>query len=166
MKTMQKLHHTIALGTIALGLSLSLSVGQAQNTNPTNTFDTSASLTSMVVWWGPPNPTIAWDSTLDAANDSGSGSARYTENFTPAINEQFMTHFTIANRWGWDNGYTLDATTYTNLSYDIKVDPSSYPNVNNNYGNLVVGLTTKTSWDNRIAPPPIRFRFRPRIGPM
>jgi hypothetical protein len=153
MKTMQKLHQTIALGTIALGLSLSLSVGQAQNTNPTNTFDTSASLTSMVVWWGPPNPTVTWDSTLDAANDSGSGSARYTENFTPAINEQFMTHFTIANRWGWDNGYTLDATTYTNLSFDIKVDPASYPNVNNNYGNLVVGLTTKTSWDNRIYPP-------------
>ncbi len=126
-----------------LALIASASIGLAQNTNPTNTFDTSSSTASFVTWYGPPAPTMTWDGTLDAANDPASGSVRYEEAFTGTAGEQFQTFFTIANRWGWDGGYVLDATTYTNYSFDIKVDPSSGQRLSNNdYGPLEIGLVT------------------------
>lgn len=130
-------------GLIAVAASSSL----AQNTNPTNTFDNAASTTSFVQWWGGggAGATMTWDATLDAANDAASGSVRYDVNFVGNAGEQFMTFFTIANRWGWDFGYILDATTYTNLSFDIKVDPASGQRVNNNdFGWLEIGLCTGT----------------------
>jgi hypothetical protein len=141
MKLNTKLQHWLTSATAGLALIASASVGLAQNTNPTNTFDTSSSTTSLVSWWG--IATMAWDGTRDAASDPASGSARYTTPFVGAAGEQFMTFFTIANRWGWDFGTILDATTYTNLSFDIKVDPSSGQRKNNNdYGNLEIGLCT------------------------
>jgi hypothetical protein len=142
MKINRHLSSKIAAIT-GLALVTSVGVGWAQNTNPTNTFDTSASTASFATWWGPTTPTMAWDGTLDAGNDLGSGSVRYSAAFTGAAAEQFMTFFTIANRWGWDGGYILDATTYTNYSFDIKVDPSSSPiKAGGSYGPLEIGLTT------------------------
>jgi len=147
MKLEQKSQQWLQCAAIALAVATSVRVGWAQNTNPTNTFDTSASTTSFVTWWGPPSPTMTWDSTSDAANDENSGSVRYEEAFTGTAGEQFMTFFTIANRWGWDGGYILDATTYTNFSFDIKLDPSSGQRVaNNDYGPLEVGLVTSANW--------------------
>ncbi len=132
----------------ACGLLLagSTSLSLAQNTNPTNTFDLANSTTSFVQWWGGggAGATMTWDDTKDAANDPASGSVRYEANFVGAAGEQFMTFFTIANRWGWDFGYILDATTYTNLSFDIKVDPSSGQRTNaNDFGWLEIGLVTR-----------------------
>ena len=141
---------TTWLRTALVGLTLvcAASSGLAQNTNPTNTFDTATSTTSFVTWWGI-GGTMTWDETRDAANDPFSGSVRYEEPFSGTAGEQFMTFFTIANRWGWDKGYTLDATTYTNLSFDIMVDPSSgQRQANNDYGWLEVGLVTSTGGDN------------------
>lgn len=136
----------------SLALVCAASLSQAQNTNPTNTFDTTSSVASFVVWWGPPSPTMTWDGTLDAGNDPNSGSVRYDEPFVGAAGEQFMTFFTIANRWGWDGGYVLDATTYTNLSFDIRVDPSSgQRKANNDYGNLEIGLVT-SGWATTALP--------------
>lgn len=153
MKQQWQFQRRMTSAICGLALALSASLGLAQNTSPTNTFDDASSITSLVNWWGL-SGNMTWDGTLDAGNDPASGSVRYQVDFTPAAGEQFMTHFTIANRWGWDNGYTLDATTYTNLSFDIKVDPASFVTTGGaNYGNLQVGLTTRTSWDNRISPP-------------
>lgn len=130
-----------ASGLMLLG---SANTGLAQNTNPTNTFDTASSTTSFVQWWG--TATMTWDAALDAANDSASGSVNYSCPFGGAAGEQFMTFFTIANRWGWDFGYLLDATTYTNLSFDIKVSPASGQRKNaNDFGWLEVGLCTGSS---------------------
>ena len=135
----------LALAACGLMLAGLTNLSQAQNTNPTNSFDSASSTTSFVTWWGPPNPSMTWDATRDAANDSASGSVRYDQAFTGAGGQQFMTFFTIANRWGWDFGYLLDATTYTNLSFDIKVDPSSGQRKNaNDFGWLEVGLCTGT----------------------
>lgn len=140
---------------VTLGLILAAGAQNsfAQNTNPTNSFDIETSTASVNRWWGIGAAT--WDPTLDAANDPASGSLRleipYTGTVPEPDGEQFMFHWTIANRWQWDNGFVLDATTYTNLSFDIRVDPSSSPATNGaNYGNLQFGLTTRTSWDNRI----------------
>ncbi|MCW5550600.1 MAG: hypothetical protein KIS67_00400 [Verrucomicrobiae bacterium] len=136
---------TSTSSAIALTLAASASLSPAQNTNPTNTFDTAASTASFVQWWGGggAGATMTWDETLDAANDTASGSVRYEANFVGNEGEQFMTFFTIANRWGWDGGYILDATTYTNLSFDLRIDPSSGQRVNaNDYGWLEIGLVT------------------------
>ena len=127
----------------SLGLLAAATLSLAQNTDPTNKFDVATSTTSFVTWWGPPSPTMTWDSTLDAGGDPNSGSVRYEEAFTGTASEQFMTFFTIANRWGWDGGYVLNATTYTNFSFDIKIDPSSGQRAaNNDYGPLEIGLVT------------------------
>jgi hypothetical protein len=134
---------TTALCGLALIGSTTFSLGQS--TNPTNTFDNAASTTSFVQWWGGggAGATMIWDGTLDAANDPNSGSVRYEANFVGNAGEQFMTFFTIANRWQWDGGYVLDATTYTNLSFDLRVDSSSGQRVNNNdFGWLEIGLVT------------------------
>ncbi|HEY5912964.1 MAG TPA: hypothetical protein VJA21_20430 [Verrucomicrobiae bacterium] len=131
-----------------LALFCATSLGLAQGTSATNTFDTASSTTSFVTWWGPPSPTMTWDATLDAGGDPNSGSVRYEEPFTGTAGEQFMTFFTIANGWGWDRRTVLDATAYTNLSFDIRVDPSSgQRKANNDYGYLEIGLVTYvTDW--------------------
>ena len=148
MRLKHKMQKWITGTTLSLALAGSATLGLAQNTDPTNTFDTAASTTSFVEWWGGGgvDATMAWDGTRDAGNDPNSGSVQYVTPFVGAAGEQFMTFFTIANRWGWDFGYTLDASTFTNLSFDIKVDPSSGQRHNyNDYGNLEIGLTTGSS---------------------
>lgn len=126
-----------ACGLILAGAT---TIASAQNTNPTNSFDTAASTASFKLWWG--TTTMTWDGSLDAANDPLSGSVQYVAPFVGAAGEQFMTFFTIANRWQWDGGYILDATTYTNMSFDIKVDPTSAITSGGNYGYLEVGFTS------------------------
>jgi len=123
-------------------LLVSASSSWAQNTSTTNTFDDATSTTSFVNnWWGI-GPTITWDGSQDAASDPFSGSVNYVAPFTGAEGEQFMTFFTIANRWGWDGGTVINAQTYTNLSFDIKVDPASAITPGGNYGYLEIGLVT------------------------
>lgn len=145
MKQQWNLQRRITTAFAGLALLASASLGLAQNTNPTNTFDNADSTKSFVQWWGGggAGATMTWDETLDAAGDAASGSVRYEANFVGNSGEQFMTFFTIANRWGWDGGYILDATTYTNLSFDIRVDPASgQRKANNDFGWLEVGLVT------------------------
>lgn len=129
----------------AAGLLCAVSPGQGQTNNP-NTFDTSASTAGWTTWWGPPNPTIAWDSTLDASNNAASGSMQYVEAFTGANGEQFMTFGTFADRWTWDNSIILDGTKCTNLDFDIRIDPSTAPTINNDYGYFEFGLVD-SSWN-------------------
>lgn len=149
MKTNSLARNYCAAAAFALILSAGAQSGLAQNSNPTNSFDTDASIVSVNKWWGIGSAT--WDPNLDAGNDPGSGSLRLEIPYTEAGGEQFMFHWTIANRWQWDNGFVLDATTYTNLALDVRVDPSSSPTTSGtSYGNLQIGLTTRTSWDNRI----------------
>lgn len=141
MKQKQTLQRCIQSAAVACALASSAGVGLAQNTDPTNTFDNADSTLSFKTWWGPPSPTMTWDGTLDAGGNPNSGSVRYEEPFTGTAAEQFMTYFTIGNRWQGDNEFRLDATTYTNLSFDIKVDPSSgQRKANNDYGYLEIGL--------------------------
>jgi len=144
MNTNRFRHLTLA-ALAGVALLTSASLGLAQGTNPTNTFDTSSSTASWRTWndWGMQGFPITWDDTRDAAGDPASGSMRYEVPFVGASGEQFMTFGTIANRWGWDGGYVLDAMTYTNLSLDIRVDPSSGQRKNNNdYGWIEIGLVT------------------------
>ena len=140
MKQKWALLQWIQSALVAFALANSVGGGLAQNTNPTNTFDTASSTASFVQWWsgGGAGATMTWDASVDAANNSASGSVRYSANFTGLAGQQFMTFFTIANRSIWDFGYILDATTYTNYSFDIKVDESSPITPGGNYGSLEI----------------------------
>jgi hypothetical protein len=125
-----------------LALALTAGVSIAQTAQNPQGFDTAKG--SWIIWngWGMQGFPLDWDS-LDARNDANSGSLKYQVPFTGASGEQFMTFGTLANRWGWDGGVILNCVgTYTNLSLDLIVDPSTAPTVNNNYGPLELGLTT------------------------
>lgn len=131
--------HLAALGAAGL---LAAPAG-AQPTNNPNNFNDGTSTTSFVTWWtggGVPNPTMTWDDTRDAFGNPNSGSVRYEVLFQGAASEQFATWFSIANRWQWDAGTILDGTKYTNVAFDIKVDPVSAITPGGNYGNMEVGL--------------------------
>ena len=148
MKQHLKLQRWITSAAEGFALIASAYCGLAQNTNPTNTFDNAASTTSFVQQFGSPTVTMTWDGTRDAGNNTNSGSVRYVAPFTSATSgQQFQTFFTIANRWQYDGGYTLDARTYTNYSFDIKVDPATAPTPNRDFGTLQIGLeTVSNSW--------------------
>jgi hypothetical protein len=138
-----KSHHQLIprLAALGAGVFLAATAAYAQPTNNPNNFNDAASTTSFVTWWGL-NPGMTWDAAMDAGNDPGSGSVKYAAPFVGAGGEQFMTFFTLANRWGWDAGTVIDGTIYTNFAFDIKVDPSSATTAGGNYGNLECGLVT------------------------
>jgi hypothetical protein len=110
--------------------------------NCTNRFNAPSDIASWMVWWGPPNPMLGWDDTMDAGGDPNSGSLKVSEAFTGVPGEQFMVFGTLANRWVWDDGIVLDGTRYTNLVLDLVVDSSTHPTRNNDYGPLELKLVT------------------------
>jgi hypothetical protein len=118
--------------------------------NYTNRFDTLADTASWTAWGGSPTPVVAWDATTDAGGNPASGSLRITEGFTGTAGEQFMVFGTLANRWAWDNGLTLDCRQYTNLTFDLKVAPGTSPTRNNDYGPLDVELVDIVDWNSFI----------------
>lgn len=131
----------MTLTVAGLALVASANLGLAQGTNTTFTFDSDSSISSFVNWWGV-TTTFQWVSD-DADENPDSGSVQYNVPFTGIKDDQFMTFFTIAGRWGWDNGTTIDASSYTNLSFDIKVDPSSSPRKDySDFGVLEVGIVS------------------------
>lgn len=136
-----KNHLTRALAGLCLVVATYSSLAQVTAQNP-QTFDTGKG--SWIIWngWGMQGFPLDWDS-LDSRNDSASGSLKYQVPFTGASGEQFMTFGTLANRWGWDGGVIVNCVgAYTNLSVDVRVDPSTAPTINNDYGALELGLTT------------------------
>jgi hypothetical protein len=147
MKTNQILHRWLPSILAGLALVGSGSLSQAQTAVNPNTFDTSAG--SWIIWnnWGLQGWTLGLDPNyLDAAGDPNSSSLRYDVPFVGAGDEQFMTFGTLANRWGWDGGVVINcAGAYTNITFDLKIDPSTALTKNNNYGSLNVGLVM-TGW--------------------
>ncbi len=135
---------------LVLAMAAGSSLGQVTAQNP-QSFDTA--IGSWTIWngWGMQGFPLGFDYSLDAANNPSSGSLKYEVPFTGASGEQIMTFGTLANRWAWDGGVIVNCVgTYTNLSLDLKVDPSSAPTVNDNYGPLELGLTTD-GWTNQIS---------------
>jgi hypothetical protein len=141
------------LKTAFLGAALaaSTSVGLSQATDWIQTFDTSTSTGPWSVWWG--TATITWDGTQDCTtNVPGSGAMTFVAPFVGASGEQFMTFAGFHYGWGWDGTTVLDGTLYTNLIFDIKMDPSTAPAVNGtDLGQLAIGFTAP-SWPSTGVP--------------
>jgi hypothetical protein len=143
------------LRSVLAGLALAAanSFSQAQTMVNPNTFDTG--IGSWTVWASTPGIVLMVDYTLDAANDPNSGSLRCEIPFTGAGIGQFMTFGTLGNRYAWDDSVVINAVgAYTNLVFDIRVDPTTAPTIHHdNYGALEVGLVMKvgTAWStNRL----------------
>ncbi len=103
-------------------------------------FDAAGNETSWVNWWGL-TTVFTWDS-QDASNNPASGCQKFTVPFTGAAGEQIMTFVGFHGGGGWDGGTILDGTFYTNLWFDIKMDPTSSTGRNGqDYGWWEIGFT-------------------------
>ena len=141
MKINAKLQHWLTSALFGLILAGSTSVGRAQPTDWIQTFDADGSTGPWNVWWG--TATITWDGSQDSTtNVAGSGSMKYEAPFVGASGEQFMTFAGFHYGWQWDGTTVLDGSQYTNLIFDIKVDPTTAPAKNGtDLGQLAVGFT-------------------------
>src|SRR5215831_3933365 len=76
--------------------------------NYTNSFDNAASVTSWLYWYGngSNNNAMTWDSTMDAGNNTNSGSLLFETTF-PA-SSQLAFFGTFGNRWGYDTEFRHD----------------------------------------------------------
>jgi hypothetical protein len=145
MKRNGNIKQRITSALAGLALAASTSVGLAQPTDWIKTFDADGSTSPWVLWWG--TAAITWDGTQDCTtNVAGSGAMKYVSAFTGAGGEQFMTFAGFHYGWQWDGTTVLDGSQYTNLIFDVKVDPSTAPAVNGaDLGQLELGFT-KPGW--------------------
>src|ERR1035441_770632 len=151
MKQVTRLHRWIHSALFGLILACSTIVGLAQATDWIQTFDTSTSTGPWNVWWG--TATITWDGTQDnTPSVPGSGSMMFVAPFVGASGEQFMTFAGFHYGGQWDGGTVLDGSLYTNLIFDIKMDPGTAPAVNGtDLGQLAIGFTAP-SWPSTGVP--------------
>jgi hypothetical protein len=128
-----------------LALAASTSAGLAAATDWMQTFDSLSCTNPWKVWWGLPG--IYWSDTENrTTNVAGSGALKYAVPFVGAGGEQFMTFVGFHYGWQWDGTTILDGTKYTNLIFDIKVDPSTAVAKNGtDLGQLELGFT-KNGW--------------------
>ena len=145
--------YTLALAAVAAAAStLTPSNCFAQGAPPqgdyTNSFDTSSSAASWIYWYGLGynNTPVTWDSSMDAANDPNSGSLQISLPFA-STNAQGVWFGTFHNAYAYDGTTIYDGTKFTNITFDIHVDPSSPLNSAGNFGTLLVGLV-RQGWKN------------------
>src|SRR5882724_6278331 len=106
----------------------------------TNAFNDASSVNSWLYWYGngSNNNAMAWDSTVDAANNANSGSLLFETTFP--VSDQLAWFGTFGNRWGYDTDPRHDATKYTNIVVDIHVDSTSVLSTAGTFGDLQIGF--------------------------
>jgi hypothetical protein len=126
--------------------------GRGQGATPqsdyTNTFDTSTSTASWIYWYGLKfnNTPMTWDGTMDAQSNANSGSLEVSLPFG-TNGDQGVWFGTFHNGYGYDGTTIYDGTKFTNITFDIHVDPSSPLSPSGNFGVLQVGLV-RQGWPN------------------
>ncbi len=126
---------------IAGAFMLGLSCSQAGEV-VINNFDdpNEATLWSWENWSAPTE--LGFDDTLDAGGGTSPGSLRVTNNF-PNLPGGYSQAVVSASL-----GADVDAETlYSNISFDVKLDPSSYPRVNGTgYGGIEIVFRNGSDW--------------------
>ncbi len=135
-----------------MGLALAASAGTAlaQTWANPKTFDYGKG--SWITWngWGMQDDgtMLTQDPSLDALGDPNSGSLRYAFPFTGDSQDQFMTFGTLHDGGGWDAATIINCVgNYKNMTLDFKLDPTTSPTKNDNFGGLQIGLVYKTGID-------------------
>ncbi|MEP0841599.1 MAG: hypothetical protein HRF43_02670 [Phycisphaerae bacterium] len=92
----------------------------------------------VAAWWYDqpqdpyPIPTVTWDPTVDANNDSNSGSMKVVIPFDNGLYGSYNTNQILINR-NWP-GAPFDAREYDRFTARVKVDPASARDPANNHG--------------------------------
>jgi hypothetical protein len=136
MKDRRRTFFTLFQGAALVGAMLLGSSIQAQDLI-VDRFDSPDEALGWTRWWGAADQTYEWNGTVDANNDPNSGSLMASINFNLATyggDNQF------AVVGGFPDGATLDGTTFTNLVFDLKWDPSSPKRSFGDFGALEFGF--------------------------
>jgi hypothetical protein len=156
---MKKLFTTLRLAAL-VGLALAASIGISraqfsQGETYTNNFDIGANTTnfsgsgsvaSWIYWYNTPGGNLGMtnDISLDQQGLSTSGSLTYWFPWATANNTQNLIFGTFDNAYGYDRSVNADLTSYSNISFWIRADPSTAPRslqgTNLDYGTIQVGL--------------------------
>ncbi len=137
-----------SLGLAALAASAFVfypSNGFAQGAPPqsdyTNSFDDATSVASWIYWYGLgfQNTQMTWDSTMDAQSNANSGALEVSLPFG-TNGDQGVWFGTFHNGGAYDNATIYDGTKFTNITFDVHVDPSSPLSPSGDFGVLLVGL--------------------------
>jgi hypothetical protein len=143
-----------------IGLALAASIGTShaqftQGETYTNNFDIGANTTnfsgsgsvaSWIYWFNTPGGNLGMtnDISLDQQNLSTSGSLTYWFPWATNNNTQNLIFGTFDNAYGYDRSVNADLTSYSNISFWIRADPSTAPRslqgTNLDYGTIIVGL--------------------------
>ena len=124
------------------------SQGAAPTSDYTNTFDTPSSTASWIYWYGLGfnNTPMTFDPTMDAQSNVNSGSLQVSLPFG-TNGDQGVWFGTFHNSGGYDGTTILDGTKFTNITFDIHVDPSSPLSPAGDFGIIQVGLV-RQGWSN------------------
>jgi hypothetical protein len=135
---------SLAAGTVLFGMAAGSSAqDHILTTSYTNTFASASSLASWIYWYDIINGSaVAWDGSMDAATNSGSGSMKVSIPWpiTSTNGDQQLWFGTWDNGYGYDASTVKDGTFITNIGFDIYVDPSSPTNPSGNFGSIQVGF--------------------------
>jgi hypothetical protein len=138
----------LAGAALALSTSRSRAQGSAPSSDYTNTFDTSSSTASWIFWYGLGfnNTPMTWDSTMDAGGNVNSGSIQVSLPFS-TNGDQAVWFGTFHNGGGYDGATIYDGTKFTNITFDVHVNPGSPLSRSGDFGVLQVGMVQQ-GWLN------------------
>jgi hypothetical protein len=138
----------LAAGAIVFSPSNGLAQGAPPQSNYTNSFDDATSVASWIYWYGLGfgNTKMTWDSTMDAQSNANSGSLEVALPFG-TNGDQAVWFGTFHNGYGYDGTTIYDGTKFTNITFDVHVDPSSPLSPSGDFGVLQVGLV-RQGWPN------------------
>ena len=137
---------------VAAALLLTTARSRGQGTTPqtdyTNTFDTMNSTASWIYWYGLGynNTAMTWDPTMDAQGNPNSGSLEVSLPFG-SKGDQGVWFGTFHNGGSYDGATIYDGTKFTNITFDVHVDPSTPLSPAGNFGVLQAGLV-RQGWLN------------------
>jgi hypothetical protein len=136
MNTSNIMPRCLLRSSLILVTSALAGIAHAQTTNYlVDQFDTDTTYLFANQGWGTASPVISWDGSQNATttmgpNNLGSGSAQWVVAW-PTVNDQVMVTHSF-------NGDVLNLNNYTNISFDIKFDPTSATDGAGSYGAVEV----------------------------
>jgi hypothetical protein len=147
-----RIHQLALAAAAALASAVNPASCFAQGAPPqidyTNSFDDATSVASWIFWYGLGfnNTKMTWDPTMDAQSNANSGALEVSLPFG-TNGDQAVWFGTFHNGYGYDGTTILDGTKFTNITFDVHVDPSSPLSPAGDFGVLQVGLV-RQGWAN------------------